>query len=164
MSEAGFILVVDIAVRIETLLYAVCMAAFFYPFMAGKKEQRKSRIKKVLMVFLIYTVMYFVNMAASVYGWLCMIIVIILLAVASKFLDMNREFTFFLGVIFFCIRNLSALIMRSVSFIVDKRLEQKAETLEITKSIFSRAASNYAFVAVLQMLLLSVMLFVMGRH
>ena len=52
MSEAGFILVVDIAVRVEILLYAVCMAAFFYPFMAGKKEQRKSRINKVLMVFL----------------------------------------------------------------------------------------------------------------
>ena len=33
----------------------------------------------------------------------------------------------------------------------------------MTKNIFSRAASNYAFVAVLQMLLLSVMLCVMGR-
>lgn len=53
--------------------------------------------------------------------------------------------------------------MRSVSFVVDKRLEQKAETLEMTKSIFSRAASYYAFVAVLQMLLLSVMLCVMER-
>ena len=96
MSEAGFSLFMNIVAGIEIFMYAVCMAAFFYPFMTGKKEQRKSRIKKVLMVFLIYTVMYFVNMAASVYGWLCMIIVIILLAAASKFLDMNREFTFFL--------------------------------------------------------------------
>ena len=160
MSEAGFILVVDIAVRIEILLYAVCMAAFFYPFMAGKKEQRKSRIKKVLMVFLIYTVMYFVNMATSVYGWLCMIIVIILLAAASKFLDMNREFTFFLGVVFFCIRNLSALIMRSISYFLGKNLEQRAETAE---NVFDNAAWNYVFVAVLQLILFSVMLYAVVR-
>ena len=160
MSEAGFILVVDIAVRIETLLYAVCMAASFYPFMAGKKEQRKSKIKKVLMVFLIYTVMYFVNMAASVYGWLCMIIVIILLMAASKFLDMNREFTFFLGVIFFCIRNLSALIMRSISYFLDKYLEHKAVSVE---NVFRNAAWNYVFVAVLQLILFSIMLYAVVR-
>lgn len=160
MSEAGFILVVDIAVRVEILLYAVCMAAFFYPFMAGKKEQRKSRIKKVLMVFLIYTVMYFVNMAASVYGWLCMIIVIILLMAASKFLDMNREFTFFLGVIFFCIRNLSALIMRSISYFLDKYLEHKAVSVE---NVFRNAAWNYVFVAVLQLILFSIMLYAVVR-
>ena len=160
MSEAGFILVVDIAVRIETLLYAVCMAAFFYPFMAGKKEQRKSKIKKVLMVFLIYTVMYFVNMAASVYGWLCMIIVIILLMAASKFLDMNREFAFFLGVIFFCIRNLSALIMRSISYFLDKYLEHKAVSVE---NVFRNAAWNYVFVAVLQLILFSIMLYAVVR-
>mgnify|MGYP001143067419 FL=1 len=160
MSEAGFILVVDIAVRVEILLYAVCMAAFFYPFMAGKKEQRKSRIKKVLMVFLIYTVMYFVNMAASVYGWLCMIIVIILLMAASKFLDMNREFTFFLGVIFFCIRNLSALIMRSISYFLDKYLEHKAVSVE---NVFRNAAWNYVFVVVLQLILFSIMLYAVVR-
>ena len=115
MSEASFSLVLDIAAGIEILWYAVCMTAFFYPFMTGKKEQTKSRLKKALMVFLIYTVMYFVNMTTSVYSWLCMIIVLILLLAASKFLDMDREFAFFLGVIFFCIRNLSALIMRSIS-------------------------------------------------
>ena len=78
MGETGFILVVDIAVRIEILF--------------------------------------------SVYGWLCMITVIILLMVTSKFLDINREVTFFLGAIFFCIRNLSALIMRSMSFFQIKYL------------------------------------------
>ena len=160
MSEAGFSLFMNIVAGIEIFMYAVCMAAFFYPFMTGKKEQRKSRIKKVLMVFLIYTVMYFVNMAASVYGWLCMIIVIILLAAASKFLDMNREFTFFLGVIFFCIRNLSALIMRSISHFLDKYLEQKAVSVE---NVFRNAAWNYVFVAVLQLILFSVMLYAVVR-
>ena len=163
MSEADFILVVDIVVRIEILLYAVCMAAFFYPFMAGRNDQRKSRLKKVLMVFLIYTVMYFVNMKTSVYGWLCMMIVLILLVAASKFLDMDREFVFFLGVIFFCIRNLSGLIMRSISYLLDKYLEQRAAATVVVNSVFRNAAFNYIFVTVLQMLLFSIMLYAIVR-
>ncbi len=163
MNEAGFILAVDIAVRIEILLYAVCMAAFFYPFMAGEKERKKSRFKKVFMVFLIYTVMYFVNMAVSVYGWLCMIIVMILLAAASKLLDMNREFTFFLGVVFFCIRNLSALIMRSISYFLNKYLEQKAVAVENYENVFRNAAWNYVFAAGLQMILSAIMLYAAAR-
>ncbi len=163
MGEAGFSLVLDIVVRIEILLYAVCMAAFFYPFMTGKKEQRKNRIKKVLMVFLIYTIMYFVNMATSVYGWLCMIIVLILLVASSKFLDMDREFTFFWGVIFFCIRNLSVLMMRSVSYFLDKYLVRKAETVKDIENVFRNATLNYIFVAVLQIILFIVMLYVVIR-
>lgn len=163
MNEMSFNLTMNIISGIQVFLYAVCMTAFFYPFMAGRKEPGKSRMKKVLMVFAVYMSMYFIGMTTSVYGWLCMMAVIVLLAAASNFLDMEREFTVLLGVLFFCARKLSALVMRSVSFVADKHLEQKAETLEMTKSIFSRAASNYAFVAVLQMLLLSVMLCVMGR-
>ena len=163
MGEAGFSLVLDIVVRIEILLYAVCMAAFFYPFMTGKKEQKKNRIKKVLMVFLIYAVMYFVNMATSVYGWLCMIIVLILLVASSKFLDMDREFTFFWGVIFFCIRNLSVLMMRSVSYFLDKYLVRKAETVKDIENVFRNATLNYIFVAVLQIILFIVMLYVVIR-
>ena len=160
MSKAVFSLVLDIAARIEILWYAVCLTVFFYPFMAGKKEPTKNRIKKVLMVFLIYTVMYFVNMSASVYGWLCMIIVLILLAGASKFLDMDKEFVFLLGVIFFCIRNLSALIMRSISYFLDKYFEQKAV---IAEKVFRNAALNYIFAAVLQNILFSVMLYTVLR-
>ena len=160
MSEAGFSLFMNIVAGIEIFMYAVCMTVFFYPFMTEKKEQRKSSLKKVLMVFLIYIIMCFVNMAASVYGWLCMIIVIILLAAASKFLDMNREFTFFLGVIFFSIKNLSALIMRSISYFLGKNLEHRAETAE---NVFANAAWNYVFVAVLQLILFSVMLYAVIR-
>lgn len=163
MSKADLSLVLDIAVKIEIFLYAVCMTAFFYPFMAGKKEQRKSRIKKVLMVFLIYILMCIVNMSTSVYGWLCIIIVFILLVAASKFLDIDRECAFFLGVIFFCIRNLSALIMRSISYFLDKYLVQRTEVAEKIENIFRNAALNYLLVAVLQIILFSVMLYAVVR-
>lgn len=114
MDEAGFHLVMDILSGIQVFSHAACMAAFFYPFMAGGEGQGKSRLKKILMVFMVYMVMYFIGMSTPVYGWICMGAVIALLAAASGFLDMGREFTIFLGALFFCARKLSALIMRSI--------------------------------------------------
>ena len=160
MSEAGYSLFMNIVAGIEIIMYAVCMTVFFYPFMTGKKEQRKSRTKKIIMVFLVYAAMYFVNMTTSIYGWLCMIIVLALLVVASKFLDMDREYVLFLGVIFFCIKNLSVLIMRSINYFLGKHLEHKAENVE---SIFRNAAWNYVLVAVLQLILFSVMRYAVVR-
>ena len=160
MSEADFSLFMNIVAGIEIFMYAVCMTVFFYPFMTEKKEQRKSRIKKVLMFFLIYTVLYFIGMAAFVYGWLCMIIVLILLVAASKFLDMDKEFTFFLGVIFFCTRDLSMLAMESIDFLSSGYFAEKEETVEY---IFRNAALNYVFVVVLQITLFSVMLYAVAR-
>jgi len=160
LSEADFVLAVDITVRIEILLYAVCVTVFFYPFMAKHKERRRSRLKKALMVFLIYTMMYFVRMAVSFYGWLCMLIVLILYVAVSGFLDMDREFAFFLGVIFFCIRNLSMLVMRSISYFLDKYLEQRMDTVE---NVFRNAALSNAFTAVMQIILSSVMLYAVAR-
>ena len=160
MSEAGLSLFTDIVAGIEIFLYAVCMTAFFYPFMAGKKEQRKSRLKKVLMVFMIYMVLYFIGMAASVYGWLCMIIVLILLVSASKFLDMDKEFTFFLGAIFFCIRDLSMLAMESIDFLSSGYFAEKEEAVEI---IFRYVALNYVFIKMLHIVLFSILLYTVGR-
>lgn len=162
MSEAGFIRVIDIATGIEIFLCGICMAAFFYQFMAGRKERRES-IKRVFIVFLIYAAMCLVNMTVSVYGWLCMIIMLILLIAASGFFDMDRKFTFFLGVVFVCIRNLSVLVMRSISWFLSRHLEQKVETTGNAANIFHDAALNYVFISLLQIILLSVMLYAAGH-
>lgn len=157
MGEADYILVMDIAVKMEIFLYAICMTVFFCPFMAGKKEQKKSRLKKALMVFLIYAA---VNVAASVYSWLCMIIVLILLVAASGFLGMDRGFTFFLGAIFFCISYLCAMIMGSVSYYSGKYFVQRASARE---KVLCNTVLSYVFVAVLQITLFSVMLYAVAR-
>ena len=163
MDEAGFVLVLNIAVGIEILLYAVCMAAFFYPFMTGRKEQEKSRLKKILMIFLIYTVVYFVSMLTSGFGWLYMVSVLTLLVAASGILDMDREFTFFLGVIFFCIRNLSMLIVRSISYFLDKHREYMAGISGSLENVFAHAAWSYILALVLRTLLLFAMLSSIGH-
>lgn len=51
MSETEFVLFQNIIGGIETFLYAVCLTAFFYPFMTEKKERQGSKLKKILIVF-----------------------------------------------------------------------------------------------------------------
>lgn len=45
MSETEFVLFQNIIGGIETFLYAVCLTAFFYPFMTEKKERQGSKLK-----------------------------------------------------------------------------------------------------------------------
>ena len=44
MSETEFVLFQNIIGGIETFLYAVCLTAFFYPFMTEKKERQGSKL------------------------------------------------------------------------------------------------------------------------
>ena len=74
MSEMGFMLFQHIASGAETVLCAFCMAAFFRPYMAG----RKNRLQKTIAVFLVYGTVYVAGEAVSISGWLCMVIVILL--------------------------------------------------------------------------------------
>lgn len=92
MSETGFMLLQNIASGIEIVLYAICMTVFFYPFMTEKKERRAAKLKKILIVFLTYVLMYLIGMAASVYSWLCMAVVIALLVAVSRFTGIDRKF------------------------------------------------------------------------
>lgn len=70
----GFMLFQHIASGAETVLCAFCMAAFFRLYMAG----RKNRLQKTIAVFLTYGTVYVAGEAVSISGWLCMVIVILL--------------------------------------------------------------------------------------
>jgi len=67
LSEMGFMLFQHISSGAETVLCAFCMAAFFRPYMAG----RKNRLQKTIAVFLAYGTVYVAGEAFSISGWLC---------------------------------------------------------------------------------------------
>lgn len=163
MDEAGFALIMNRVLSIEVLLYAVYMAAFFYPFMTGRAEKKRSRLKKVLMVFLICTVIGFVDIPNFRYGWLRMVVVLTLLVAVSKFLDLDRGFTFFLGVIFYCIRNLSTLIMESISYFLDIHRVYIAGITADSGNVYRHAMWSYILVSALRMVLFFGMLYATGR-
>jgi len=83
MSETEFVLFQNIIGGIETFLYAVCLTAFFYPFMTEKKERQGSKLKKILIVFGSYIAISLIGNFVPAYGWLGLMIVIILFAICK---------------------------------------------------------------------------------
>ena len=87
MSETEFVLFQNIIGGIETFLYAVCLTAFFYPFMTEKKERQGSKLKKILIVFGSYIAISLIGNFVPAYGWLGLMIVIILSFIFLKIRD-----------------------------------------------------------------------------
>lgn len=160
MSETGFMLLQSIESGIEVVLYAICITAFFYPFMAEKKEWRAVKLKKSFIVFLAYGSMYLIGMTASISSWLCMVIVIILLVAASKFTGIDKKFTFFLGILFFGIQNMSRLIIESIYYIFIMKF---AENIIEINTIYDRIIIGNFIVMTLQIVSFFTMLCFAGK-
>ena len=120
MSEMGFMLFQHIASGAETVLCAFCMAAFFRPYMAG----RKNRLQKTIAVFLAYGTVYVAGEAFSISGWLCMVIVILLLMAGGRWLCMERKQVFLYGILFFCTRDMGRLITESLYYLFNGKTVQ----------------------------------------
>ena len=161
MNETNFTLFQNIVEGIEIIIYACILAAFFRSFMAGKKEWNPQKSIRTLIVFLSYAAVYFINIAADLDGWVCMVIVTALLAAASRYLGIDRKAAFLFGVLFFCIRNLSSLAVASVNFYTGRRFVQGEEGIE---KILWNAALNFCLVELLQLILFSVLLYIAGHQ
>lgn len=161
MSETEFILFQNIIGGIEIFLYAVCLTAFFYPFMVDRKERRASVLKKQLIVFLTYAVIYYAGMAAFVYGWLCMVIIIVLLVASSGFLGMDKKVSFFLSVVFFCMKSLNRLIVESFYFVAGSHF---ISGINEEKIILRNTAISYACSVLIQFVLCYIMLYLVGKR
>ena len=120
MSEMGFMLFQHIASGAETVLCAFCMAAFFRPYMAG----RKNRLQKTIAVFLAYGTVYVAGEAFSISGWLCMVIVLLLLMAGGRWLCLERKQVFLYGILFFCTRDMGRLITESLYYLFNGKTVQ----------------------------------------
>ena len=161
MNEANFTLFQNTVEGIEVIIYACCLTVFFYPFMAGRRERNPQKVIKMLIVFLSYVAVYFINIAADLDGWLCMVIVTVLLAAVSRYLGIDRKSAFLFGVLFFSIRSLSSLTVASVNFYTGRHFVQGEEEVE---RVLWNAALNFCLVELLQLILFSAMLYIVGRQ
>ena len=161
MSEASFTLFQNTAVGIEVILYACCLTAFFYPYMAGRKRGHPADIIKMGAVFASYSIIYFFNMAVSMGALVCMASVIVLLTLAAKYLGVEKKTALFMGVVFFCIRNLSSLAVASVNFYTGRHLVKGEEGVE---RVLRNAALNFCLVELLQLVLFSALLYMVARQ
>ena len=161
MNEANFTLFQNTVEGIEVIIYACCLAAFFYPFMSGQRERNPQKVIKMLIVFLSYVAVYFINIAVDLDGWLCMVIVTVLLAAVSQYLGIDRKSAFLFWVLFFSIRSLSSLTVASVNFYTGRHFVQGEEEVE---RVLWNAALNFCMVELLQLILFSAMLYIVGRQ
>ena len=159
MNEANFTLFQNIVEGIEVIIYACCLTVFFYPFMAGRRERNPQKVIKMLIVFLSYVAVYFINIAADLDGWLCMVIVTVLLAAVSQYLEIDRKSAFLFGVLFFSIRSLSSLTVASVNFYTGRHFVQGEGGIE---KILWSAALNFCLVELLRIILFSALLYTAG--
>lgn len=163
MKETDFLLFQYVLATTQICLYAVFLAIFFRPFMMGNREGKIAGLRKMAIVALIFGVMYAMKeMSPFVFGsWFCMIIILALLTVISGYFGMDRKFAFFLGVIFFSIRNLCILSMQSINFFTSRHFLREGDEVE---AIFRNAVWNCILVEVIQTLLFSTLLYVVYRQ
>lgn len=162
MSEAEFTVFENIVIVLELFIYATCFTIFYYPFMVQPQEQKKSRIKKICLVFVIYSAIYLVGSITNVfiYGWLCMMIIIALIVAVSKFLDIDSRFSFLLSVLFFSVRYLSNMMLQSANFLLSLYVVQGKTVL---KEILRSTMTNYIIMSIFQILLFSFLLYLVAK-
>ena len=161
MSEAQLTVFQNIAVVLETLIYAGSLAYFFYPFMTRKREPGRSKQKKVLIVFAAYSLIYFAGMMFSVWDWLCMVLTLVILTAASKYLNMDRKICFLLLIFFLCIKNLSRLISESLYHVlIEKFVWSKTQRAIILRN----TAAAYGICIMAALLIFAVMLFILKKR
>ena len=130
MNEAGFALFFKLLTGAECILYAILMAVFFRSFMSGMQDRKRLR-KNTFLIILIYTTAYLFSLFPWFYGWMHMILITGILMLLSGFLGMERNFIFLLNVLFYCTRNLSMMMMRSVDFFTSEYFLRNADTPEL---------------------------------
>ncbi len=160
MSEAGFALFYKLLTGAECILYALLMAAFFRSFM-NETQNRKQLRKAGFFIFLIYMAAYLLSLFPWFYGWMHMILVTGILMLLSGFLGMERNFIFLLNVLFYCTRNLSMMMMRSVDFFTAEYLLRNAHTPEL---VYRNAAFNQLTVDMIQFLLCALLLRILKKR
>lgn len=160
MNEASFALFYKLLTGAECILYAILIALFFRSFMNGMQSRRQLR-KNTFLIFLIYTAAYLFILFPWFYGWMHMILITGILILLSGFLGMERNFIFLLNVLFYCTRNLSMMMMRSVDFFTSEYLLRNADTPEL---VFRNASFNQLIIDMIQFLLCALLLRILEKQ
>lgn len=164
MNEAEFLAFQKVTAMIETLVYGCSLAAFFSPFMVGNRRRKNvpyEKYDKLFIVFILYCAVYFAGIIVSVYNWICMLAVILLLLAVPHILGIKRRSAFLLGILFFSIRGLSRLMMESMYFLVNQLFVLKKTELH---DILHSTAVNYSVSVLLQFALFFILLYITARR
>ena len=160
MNRESFILLLETISNLEFPVYAISMAFFFRSFLI-EKENKSGRRKLTFLVFTVYMAASPLIRLSGFYGWMHILLVMGVLMLFSGFLEMERNFIFLLGTLFYCIRSPSMMIARSLDYFTNEWALRNADTPEL---IYRNAAGNYLLVQIVQFILFSLLLSLAGRR
>ena len=155
MSEAQFGIFQNITAVAEIFVYAGSLAYFFFPFMIRERERKRSIEKKVFMVSVAYLLIFLAGMIVPIERWIRIILLIVILAALSKYLDMNPKLCALLLICFLCLQNISRLMAESLYHVLTVRFVWNQTQME---SIFRNMAVAYSIYIMLTLLIFAVML------
>ena len=156
MSETGFRVFTQAFPIGAALLHAGLLAVFFRPFLP-----REARPRKLLLVFSVYVLLDRICTQAALPQGSFGLIVLALLAAASRRIGLERAQGFLLTLFFFNARISGGLMAESLYFILERSLPVPTEPLE---SVFLRAAVLITLFLLAHTVLLAAMLHALQRR
>lgn len=158
MSEVDFHLYLQIFNYIAIVLQGLCLLLFVKPFMAGKESSKRRQILKETAVFVIYFIAYglFGKVDFLPMGFSISIVIISMVGISLLFKEKKEVLYFYLTFLYFCINNLSFLIVESLSYLFSEKwviVQVEGDKLLLNMSL------NYGLTILLRIVLMGIMLY-----
>lgn len=157
MSETGFHIFNTAFSVAADIMYAACLGLFLHGFMT----EHGHRLQKCMFVFFTYP---FVS-------WLCgrlgapqgtfPLVSLLLLTAGAKFLALERPLAFLLGLLYWEVKNSSALTVESLYFTANQILPYQTEPAE---AVYLRTTLSLIVLLLSHSILLAVMLYALWRR
>lgn len=157
MTDVEFTTFQTIMAFLGTLVNAGCLTALF---LQNANDNRKS--KKYAgcgCIYICYIILSFIGMRLPYFGLWGVVIVIFSSGLLAPVLGLNRYFSMFLAILFFCLDRAVGLMGNSVLYVLNKKLTCGMEL----EAALQRTAYNYIFVDLMQAALLVAVICLIGR-
>lgn len=161
MGETEFLVFFNMGLALDQFLSAVCMAVFFRPVLTDGNSWKTVRGRRLMFLLLILAGIPLLYLVFPGDGWMKMLIVIALFLLSARWFGMERKSLCLLSLIFFCVRSLSMMILRSVDYFTGKYFMRNGDTIQ---KIYESTLQNFIFILFLQFLLLSLLLYVIRKR
>lgn len=159
MTDSEFSLFQTITAIILTLINAGCLTALYYPFIPNHKFHRANKMIRCTLVYAVYGVISAVGILVPGLDILGMLGVILILGLLAPVLQINKYFSVFLTITYFCFDCSIRLIGNSMLYLLNTRFAY-GEQLEIA---LRNTAYHYTSVYVIDIVLNVMLIFLVSR-
>ncbi len=158
MNEAAFAGFEQAVGMIQIFLYGIVFALFCSPL--EKRSNRKYISKEMGVAFFIFAAVYLAGFLFNINNSVCTILCISLITLTAKKFSGDGKKAFLQGVLFFCVRMLSTLMMESLYFLSSQYFIKSQEEIE---NILLSTAISYSVSQAVIFILCCILLYMVWK-